>query len=329
MPFEVAFKIKAKHGKLQKLIDSFGVSQKEFAELLGVSQGTLNTWLNLRGVPGKKTMQKLCELLGDAPENIFPETLRHPDFKKAKKETMLYKEIDIEYLPFYQVPQIAMTSDTPEEHAEDIDIEEAMRNIVSTLTPKEQEVIRHIYYEDKTLEATGNEMGISGNRVSQIQKQAIRKLKRPSCVVHLKKMDLSPKYTSIPDVFLFAWKPNSNVVVGPDETSQDSEYHTDMFIELDKNGNICPRYDVYMKRKSGMVHYYPLYNSYRKESLSLKFKKTFYRFYASMQSRFTYGGSSDRLSKICKGKEFVLIYPENKADLDNAMREENFSFYQY
>ena len=74
---------------------------------------------------------------------------------------------------------------TPEEIAYDNALKEAIREVISTLTPKEQEVLNlrfglttgGVVY---TLEEIGNGLGVTRERVRQIENKALRKLKAPS-----------------------------------------------------------------------------------------------------------------------------------------------------
>lgn len=74
---------------------------------------------------------------------------------------------------------------TPEEIAYDNALKKAIREVISTLTPKEQEVLNlrfglttgGVVY---TLEEIGNGLGVTRERVRQIENKALRKLKAPS-----------------------------------------------------------------------------------------------------------------------------------------------------
>jgi RNA polymerase sigma factor for flagellar operon FliA len=57
------------------------------------------------------------------------------------------------------------------------DLHEALRDAIDNLPGREATVIRLMYYENKSIYETGDVLGISGSRVSQIHARVILKLK--------------------------------------------------------------------------------------------------------------------------------------------------------
>ena len=53
-------------------------------------------------------------------------------------------------------------------------------NMVKALTQREQKVLEQRFIHDKTLDEVGQEMGVNRERVRQIEKKAIRKMRHPS-----------------------------------------------------------------------------------------------------------------------------------------------------
>ncbi|MCE5195344.1 MAG: sigma-70 family RNA polymerase sigma factor [Nitrospiraceae bacterium] len=81
-------------------------------------------------------------------------------------------------------------SPSPYSDAERNDISEQMQQILKTLTPKEERVIRMRFGigadRDHTLEEVGRHLSITRERVRQIEAKALRKLKHPSRLKALK-----------------------------------------------------------------------------------------------------------------------------------------------
>lgn len=55
--------------------------------------------------------------------------------------------------------------------------EKTVKELLGHLTAREQAVILMRYYDDMTLKAVGKELGITGDRVRQIEAKAFRKMK--------------------------------------------------------------------------------------------------------------------------------------------------------
>jgi len=81
-------------------------------------------------------------------------------------------------------------SPSPHDDAESREISEYIKKVLSTLTPKEERVIRMRFGigvdRDHTLEEVGRHLSITRERVRQIEAKALRKLKHPSRLKALK-----------------------------------------------------------------------------------------------------------------------------------------------
>ncbi|MFA4830285.1 MAG: sigma-70 family RNA polymerase sigma factor, partial [Thermodesulfovibrionales bacterium] len=81
-------------------------------------------------------------------------------------------------------------SPSPYSDAERNEISEQMQQVLKTLTPKEERVIRMRFgigaERDHTLEEVGRHLSITRERVRQIEAKALRKLKHPSRLKALK-----------------------------------------------------------------------------------------------------------------------------------------------
>ena len=75
-------------------------------------------------------------------------------------------------------------SKTPNDSAVTTVLKEQLLNILSTLTPREEKVLRMRYGLDdgkiRTLEEVGNEFNVTRERIRQIESKALRKLQNPS-----------------------------------------------------------------------------------------------------------------------------------------------------
>lgn len=70
------------------------------------------------------------------------------------------------------------------------ELEEHFRNLLATLTPREERIIRMRYGinldRDHTLQSVGDDYGITRERVRQIERDALRKLRHPTRSKHLR-----------------------------------------------------------------------------------------------------------------------------------------------
>jgi RNA polymerase primary sigma factor len=69
-------------------------------------------------------------------------------------------------------------------------LKETLLNVLNTLTPREEKVLRLRYGVDdgrpRTLEEVGKEFNVTRERIRQIEAKALRKLRHPSRSKHLK-----------------------------------------------------------------------------------------------------------------------------------------------
>ena len=87
-------------------------------------------------------------------------------FAKYKKE------------PFESFETLEDTYEMPE--VLDFEIKNAITQVLSTLTPREERVIRERFFNNKTLEEVGQTFSVTRNRIRQIEAKALRKMKHPS-----------------------------------------------------------------------------------------------------------------------------------------------------
>ena len=57
--------------KIEELRKKKGITQEEFAELMGVTQGAVSQWENGTVTPSSKKLPKIAEALGCSIEELF------------------------------------------------------------------------------------------------------------------------------------------------------------------------------------------------------------------------------------------------------------------
>lgn len=191
MKFGIGLKIKPHHGEIFRYMVEHNLTVKQLASIIGISYTTLIAVLNFRWFPSKGnnyqrriTKEKLEKFFGCSIEKLFPRRLR--DQIEKNKEirdllqgtTYIHKEIDLEYLPFYAVPQIEYEEDFDEILARGELRKKFGDLFLSALNPTEEKVIRMRFgVGEKSLEGVARELGKSRERIRQIEAKALSKLK--------------------------------------------------------------------------------------------------------------------------------------------------------
>ena len=91
--------------------------------------------------------------------------VRRNFFKNMKKE------------PFESFETLEETYEMPE--VLDYEVKNAITQALSTLTPREERVIRGRFFQGETLKDIAQKFCVTANRIMQIEAKALRKLKHP------------------------------------------------------------------------------------------------------------------------------------------------------
>ena len=74
---------------LRRHLDSSGRSQKEVADIIGVSTGTFCDWVNKRSIPRMDKVQKLAEVFGITKSDLLDEWNPEKDEELAADQKVL------------------------------------------------------------------------------------------------------------------------------------------------------------------------------------------------------------------------------------------------
>ncbi len=193
--FPLTFIARIKHGHLREALKARGWTQKQAAEFLGASQSWLGQVINLREIPSKKWLsehqEKLLELTGKTPEDLFPESLRVREFLDVPKTIEATREVPLHLLASGK-ESLALPP-TPEEFLMNEELANGIDGLISELTQQQQKVITGIYFEGKTQVEVGLEMGKTRGRIGQIEKKALYRLRLPARMKILKSLTVREK----------------------------------------------------------------------------------------------------------------------------------------
>jgi len=180
-----------------ELVNASPLTQREIASKLGIAQCTLTGWLHRDLGMTTESLVKAADLFGVSLDYLtgrtdgMDESVDAEWFKKqqrfgyeqylktTKRKNYLdesttyeapwpYNLLDEIYMPYDKVP--------PE------DIEDRLLKAIDTLLPRERDVVLEYFKEDKTMDEVGRDFNVTRERVRQITKKAVRKLRHPSVV---------------------------------------------------------------------------------------------------------------------------------------------------
>jgi len=164
-----------KNGRMAKAMAEFGWNAAELSRQSGVCQSTIGKLLNFKISPmtmekgWRISVVKICNTLGYEPIDLFPEHLQH--------EVPTNKAF-----VFAEQRQLAGLAENrqllPGEAEMAEDFREELRQEISNLAPYERTVIQARFFERLSLKAVARNINRSFERVRQIEKKALKKLKR-------------------------------------------------------------------------------------------------------------------------------------------------------
>ena len=194
--FGITAVTKLKHADLWSAAKRMG-SQTALAKYLGIDQGMLGQWINLKRVPpavavGIKWTEefitelegKLAVLTGKSWDELFPDSLRRNaeflDCAKTIEETAMLDSIALEHYATTTRQRLIHGDADSELRQARI---EAIHQALECLTYREREIIILRYGlgdgQKYTLEEVGHIFKVTRSRIREIESRALRKLQQP------------------------------------------------------------------------------------------------------------------------------------------------------
>src|SRR6056300_462007 len=99
-----------------------------------------------------------------------------------------YRELKVDEKPLFgnkqrkENTQVGLEElDGPVEMENELDmfeLKDALREVLLTLTPRQERVVREVFFNEKTFTEIGQDMRVSGGRIGQIFEKALWKMKK-------------------------------------------------------------------------------------------------------------------------------------------------------
>lgn len=187
--WELGQEVRLFNGTLRKLRLERGLTGKEVADVIGISQCTLYSYENMRSLPSEETAKKIGKFYGKKPEEIFPrEFLKMFKTGTYERRQIAYAKAELKQLEASQAyaekhTHLLEETTDPEKTLEKREAIIALRKFIAdTLTDREYRIICMRFGLDgnppMTLEDVGKEFDVSRDRIRQIETKALNRLRR-------------------------------------------------------------------------------------------------------------------------------------------------------
>ncbi len=178
MSDEYLVKVTIRNNLILRQMKKLGIrTQTELAKLAGIPATTVGTLIGMKKRPlhaltGEwlDTAFALSAALRTEPEELWTEKQRGMALDSNSREVSMSEDA---------VMQLASGRDT-QDMVQKMLTTEKVDAMLQTLNERERQIISDRIYADQTFKEIGERMGVSANRVNQLYKKAIRKLKHPS-----------------------------------------------------------------------------------------------------------------------------------------------------
>ncbi len=180
--FSVGIEARIKHGDFLAALQTRGWNQSEAARFLGVTPSTFGHWINMSEVPdwenfSSEITTRLFELTGKMPEELWPEEVFTEEFLASPKMLRRYRKVPVQLLAGAGI--LSLPVPTPEDTMEETERRQIINAVLKTIPKREQAILESRFFEGKTLEEISQDMGVTRERIRQLEQRAFRLLRHP------------------------------------------------------------------------------------------------------------------------------------------------------
>ena len=170
--------VKVRNNRLLKAIEAIGgETGQKWCDENGLSYNRVNKLINMKCSPltalGElyPDAERLCEILDKIPSDLWSNEQLYPLERNFSEMEMDYSQV-LALLPNSEQSYLPDFSEIEEKQTKKL-----LSNALSTLTSREQEVIRLRFEDDLTLDEIGRRLGVTNTWIRQIEVKALRKLR--------------------------------------------------------------------------------------------------------------------------------------------------------
>jgi RNA polymerase sigma factor (sigma-70 family) len=180
---EYRVKVSVRNNLLLSAIEAAGYkTQAEFARANEISHKSLNDLIGMRMAPlcsnGEFTMmaKQLMEILGASPNDLWTDDQLYIALSRSSGERLASAEDVKALLADATAP---LTLEGPDDALDRSELSREINAALKSLSNQHQKVLRKRFFEDKTQSEVAIELGLSRERVRQIETKALRILRGP------------------------------------------------------------------------------------------------------------------------------------------------------
>ena len=175
---EYRIKISVSNNLLLQAIQNAGYkNQSEFARAIGCSVANINMLCGLRLSPmtqkGHFTdlANQVMEGLGACPTDLWTEEQLTMNLERSSSYSAIGRE-ELHVLMNGEQKSLL-------ESVAGQELEKTMNDVLKTLSPREEKILRMRFYDNKSQEECAKEFGVVKERVRQLEAKALSKMRRP------------------------------------------------------------------------------------------------------------------------------------------------------